>query len=165
MRDESYDQAVAALMAERVVREMAAGLLNPDAELRHEDGTPTFQFMQNARAEYEFRTGHAAAGHIGAVAEALLAIRDEGEEWEPGGGELEPEEHAPDECGADLTVGPAHDPYGTSCDQPPGHYPATDHAGPHPMGTQAGDRVTWRGGGTCAGDRLAHEITGQQWAR
>ena len=69
-----------------------------------------------------------------------------------------------DECGAELTIGPAHDPYGTSCDQPIGHYPATDHAGPHPMGMQRGDRITWTGGGTCAGDALPFSITGQDWA-
>ncbi|HEX4399669.1 MAG TPA: hypothetical protein VH136_18665 [Trebonia sp.] len=77
LRDESYDAAVRALAAEPVVREMAASLLNPDAELLEPDGTPTYAFMMNARGEYEFRTGHAAAGHIGAVAEALMLIRDE----------------------------------------------------------------------------------------
>lgn len=74
------------------------------------------------------------------------------------------DDHESDECGADLVIGAAHDPYGTSCDQPIGHYPATEHAGPHPMGMSRGDRITWTGGGTCAGDALPFSITGQAWA-
>jgi len=67
------------------------------------------------------------------------------------------------ECGAPLTLGPQHDPYQTACDQAEGHYPGTDHAGPHPLGTRPGDRITWRGGGRCAGDPLPYEITSEAW--
>jgi hypothetical protein len=55
------------------------------------------------------------------------------------------------QCGASYTTG-GHDPYGTDCDQPIGHYPATDHEGDDPFGGSG--RVSWRGGGSCAGDAL-----------
>lgn len=67
------------------------------------------------------------------------------------------------ECGAPLTLGPQHDPYQTTCDQAESHFPGTDHAGPHPLGTRPGDRITWRGGGRCAGDPLPYEITSEAW--
>jgi hypothetical protein len=67
------------------------------------------------------------------------------------------------ECGAPLTLGPQHDPYRTTCDQAEGHYPGTDHTGPHPLGTRPGDRITWQGGGRCAGDSLPYEITSEAW--
>ena len=59
----------------------------------------------------------------------------------------------PDECGAQL-VTPGPDPYATSCDQPPGHYPASKHDGDDPIFPGPGMRVRWQGGGSCAGDPL-----------
>lgn len=44
--------------------------------------------------------------------------------------------------------------FGTDCDQPAGHYPATKHEGPCPFGTD--QRVSWEGGGFCAGDPLPY---------
>jgi hypothetical protein len=58
-----------------------------------------------------------------------------------------------DECGAQL-VTPGPDPYATSCDQPPGHYPASKHEGDDPIFPGPGMRVRWHGGGSCAGDPL-----------
>jgi hypothetical protein len=66
------------------------------------------------------------------------------------------------ECGAALALGPPHDPCGTWCDQEAGHYPGSDHAGPHPLGTRPGDRVTWRGGGSVTGDPVPNQVTGTQ---
>jgi hypothetical protein len=60
-------------------------------------------------------------------------------------------------CGASLTMGPAHDSYGTSCELDKGHYPATDHKGPHPIADD--EEITWTGGGSCAGDPLPYSIT------
>jgi hypothetical protein len=74
-----------------------------------------------------------------------------------------PPEYSAGQCGAPLTLGPRHDPYQTTCDQAEGHYPGTGHTGPHPLGTRPGDRITWRGGGRCAGDPLPHEITSEAW--
>lgn len=54
------------------------------------------------------------------------------------------------ECHASYTTS-GSDPYGSNCDLEAGHYPATDHSGPNPF---APGRVTWRGGGSCAGDPL-----------
>lgn len=53
------------------------------------------------------------------------------------------------QCGADFSTGGA-DPCGTSCDLPRGHYPETDHEGDDLFGGDG--RVSWRGGGMCAGD-------------
>jgi hypothetical protein len=57
-------------------------------------------------------------------------------------------------CGATF-VTRGSDPYATSCDQPRGHYPATAHDADSPF---EGDthRVTWMGGGSCAGDALPY---------
>jgi hypothetical protein len=55
------------------------------------------------------------------------------------------------ECGADYTTG-GNDPSGTYCDRNRGHYPGSDHEGPDPFGGDG--RVSWRGGGSCAGDAL-----------
>lgn len=66
------------------------------------------------------------------------------------------------QCGAPLTIGPAHDPYGTNCDLSVDH--AGDqraageqvvHAGPHPMGD---GRIRWTGGGSLVGDPLPFHI-------
>lgn len=43
------------------------------------------------------------------------------------------------ECGCPWTGGPAHDPYGTSCDLDKGH--DGDHSGPNPFGGD--DPLTW----------------------
>lgn len=56
-------------------------------------------------------------------------------------------------CHARYSTG-GPDPYGTSCDLPGGHYPGTDHQGGHPLGDES--TITWRGGGTCAGDPLPY---------
>ena len=68
--------------------------------------------------------------------------------------------HDPDpdgDCRAEYVTGSAHDPYGTFCDQPAGHYPASAHEGSDPL-SEPGDgrRVAWRGGGSCAGDSLPY---------
>jgi hypothetical protein len=56
------------------------------------------------------------------------------------------------ECGATLVLGSRDEPYGTECDLKKGHYPDSDHKGLDPYGNSG--FVTWRGGGTCAGDPL-----------
>jgi hypothetical protein len=53
-------------------------------------------------------------------------------------------------CGRAITLGPAHDPYGTDCDLDAGH--EGPHQGPHPF--IEGDTMRWDGGGACAGDAL-----------
>jgi hypothetical protein len=53
-------------------------------------------------------------------------------------------------CGAQFTTG-GPDPDDTSCDHGAGHYPHTAHEGPDPLGD---GRMSWRGGGLCAGDPL-----------
>lgn len=60
------------------VRQMAAGLAGPRADYAHDDGTPRFQFMMAANAEYARRRwpGDPEPGHIGAVAEAVLMVLD-----------------------------------------------------------------------------------------
>jgi hypothetical protein len=67
---------------------------------------------------------------------------------------IEQFERQQNECGATLITGPAHDQYHTSCDQPNGHYPKTQHQGPDPYGETG--VVTWGGGGMCAGDPLPY---------
>jgi hypothetical protein len=62
-------------------------------------------------------------------------------------------EYEPEVCGAQFVTG-GPDPYGTSCDQPPGHYPASKHEGDDPIFSEDGNRVRWTGGGSCAGDPL-----------
>lgn len=52
------------------------------------------------------------------------------------------------ECGNSISTG-GHDPYGTTCDLPHGH--DGPHAGPDYFGE---GRMTWEGGGSCAGDPL-----------
>jgi hypothetical protein len=82
----------------------------------------------------------------------------------PGGGEeddeayllwLEQQEHR---CHATMIMGPRDDPYITQCHiTDPGHYPATRHQAPHPMGERDdGVMVTWRGGGSAGGDALPY---------
>ena len=52
-------------------------------------------------------------------------------------------------CHGDFTTGDV-DPYGTTCDQLRGH--TGPHIGPDPFG--ADNRISWKGGGTCAGDPI-----------
>lgn len=69
------------------------------------------------------------------------------------------EEYDPsDLCGREYTFGSAHDPYGTSCEEPAGHN--GPHKGLNPLGA-ADDYVTWSGGGYCAGDPLP--VTNVKW--
>ena len=65
------------------------------------------------------------------------------------------EERIERECGVDVNIGPAHDPYGATCDLDKGH--EEDHSAPCPFGTDT--RFTWKGGGTCAGDALPFRAT------
>lgn len=58
------------------------------------------------------------------------------------------------ECGVSITVGPAHDPYSTSCELDKGHEPP--HSGPDPFGRD--EPLRWEGGGSCAGDPLPFTI-------
>lgn len=64
----------------------------------------------------------------------------------------DPNEDEDDRCWASFTTG-GSDPYGTSCDLPAGHGPGP-HSGPDPMGGPG--RVSWIGGGSCAGDPLPY---------
>ena len=57
-------------------------------------------------------------------------------------------------CGVSISMGAAHDPYGTSCDLTVAH--DGPHQGPNPFGGD--DDIRWTGGGTCAGDRLPYVI-------
>jgi hypothetical protein len=57
-----------------IVCDMAQGLRDVALDtIQHDDGTPRFEFMQAANAEYAKRGGKYHA-HIGAVAEALLML-------------------------------------------------------------------------------------------
>jgi hypothetical protein len=60
-------------------------------------------------------------------------------------------------CNASIEMGPRNDLYGSSCELEKGHYPETDHKGPHPIAENT--TITWRGGGYCAGDPLPMHIT------
>jgi hypothetical protein len=53
-------------------------------------------------------------------------------------------------CGRSVTLGPAHDPYGATCELD------TNHSGPHRSPDPFGGEgfYEWTGGGTCAGDPL-----------
>lgn len=74
IRAAHYDETVKALVADPIVIDMAGGLAGvPVSELAHDGGTPRFEFMQAANAEYKSRGGE-GGGHIGAVAEALLKL-------------------------------------------------------------------------------------------
>lgn len=70
-----YREAVERLKRDEHLFSMVPGILSQKYEdLAHEDGTPRFTFMAAANAEYERRAGHHADGHMGAVAETLLAF-------------------------------------------------------------------------------------------
>lgn len=63
-------------------------------------------------------------------------------------------------CHAAFTTG-GSDPYGTTCTQPMGH--DGSHIAPHPMAMGELDTsvITWRGGGSVAGDPLPYrDVTG-----
>lgn len=64
------------------------------------------------------------------------------------------EDYPEPQCDAFIDMGPAHDPYGTSCDQPVGH--AGPHQGPHPF--LEDEDIAWTGGGSCAGDPLPYTV-------
>lgn len=63
----------------------------------------------------------------------------------------QPDEPEP-RCGATITFG-GSDPSGSECDLEPQHA-AEDHEGPDPFGCTDVARVSWKGGGSCAGDSL-----------
>lgn len=69
-----YAEARNKLMTDPIIQDMVVGLeaVSLDA-LQHDDGTPRFEFMQVANAEYDKRGGTYKA-HLGAVPEALLAL-------------------------------------------------------------------------------------------
>lgn len=70
-----YQETRDKLTLDPVVQEMAAGILMvPIGKIAHPDGKPRWDFMQQANQEYG-RRGGTTRGHIGAVAEAILAIR------------------------------------------------------------------------------------------
>jgi hypothetical protein len=59
-------------------------------------------------------------------------------------------------CSAEFTSGPREDPCGSMCDRGLGHAPHTPHEAADPF-AGPGDRmlrVSWSGGGMCAGDPL-----------
>lgn len=66
-------------------------------------------------------------------------------------------EEQDNQCGRSLTMGPAHDPYGTACDLPAGH--DGPHEGPHPVAED--ERLRWTGGGSCVGDPLPYHLVGE----
>lgn len=71
-----YSETRERLAQDPIVRAMAAGLpvsLLEDGSITHESGTPRFGFMQAANAEYRARGGQ-DGGHIGGVAEAVIAV-------------------------------------------------------------------------------------------
>lgn len=73
-----YAEAVAALAADPIVIDMAAGLTDVcRIKLASADGTPHWDLMRGANDEYAKRGGKGVPHqHIGAVAEALLSILD-----------------------------------------------------------------------------------------
>lgn len=74
IRAAHYGEAVARLMADPIIIDMAGGLAGvPLDTLTHPDGTARFEFMQGANAEYRNRGGKDGA-HIGGIAEALLKL-------------------------------------------------------------------------------------------
>jgi hypothetical protein len=71
-----YGEARRALTQDPIVQDMAHGLAYvPRSTLVHDDGTPRFEFMTRANAEYARRGGKGQA-HMGAVAEALMLLRN-----------------------------------------------------------------------------------------
>lgn len=64
----------------------------------------------------------------------------------------------PEEVCNSFFVTAGRDPSSTECDLKPGHAEEY-HEGPDPFGSN--ERVRWKGGGSCAGDRLP--VTDVQW--
>ncbi len=80
LESREYGEARAVLVAETIVQDMHMGLLMGGTtveELTHGDGTPQMTFMMAANNEYTKRGGTNLA-HIGAVAEALLILMQDG---------------------------------------------------------------------------------------
>lgn len=77
IRAAHYDQTVTQLVADPIVHALARGVAETDRdELAHDEGTPRHEFMGAANREYVARGGEVAGRHIGAVAEAILALLD-----------------------------------------------------------------------------------------
>ncbi|AQT28483.1 hypothetical protein SEA_TNGUYEN7_85 [Mycobacterium phage TNguyen7] len=70
-----YEETRQRLQRDPIIIAMSIEILGAPTEIKasfaHDSGTPTFEFMQRANAEYA-RRGGTDGGHIGAVAEALL---------------------------------------------------------------------------------------------
>ncbi|EKF22979.1 hypothetical protein C731_2982 [Mycolicibacterium hassiacum DSM 44199] len=84
IQDSSYNEVETRLQRDLIVVAMSIEMLQAPADVRkawtHDDGGPTFEFMQMANREYR-RRGGTDGGHIGAIANALLknlAILEEG---------------------------------------------------------------------------------------
>jgi hypothetical protein len=74
LRAKHYDETESRLASDPIVLEMARGLVTvPRDQMAHEDGSPRFEFMQAANAQYR-KMGGCDGGHIGAVASALLRV-------------------------------------------------------------------------------------------
>lgn len=78
IRASHYAETVAALRKDKIIQDMAEGLASiPTGDLAHESGAPRHEFMGAANAEYRKRGGtYSGPKSIGAVAEALLSIRE-----------------------------------------------------------------------------------------
>jgi hypothetical protein len=81
-----YGETVARLRANAIIQRLAVSLtLTPLSELAHDDGTPRFEFMLAANRRFADTealnegnpayTADEGPRHIGAIAEALLAVR------------------------------------------------------------------------------------------
>lgn len=69
------DDPIVVALAADVIAGVAQGSVSLDM-FRHDSGTPRHGFMGNANAEYR-RRGGTDGGHIGAVANAILAVVDD----------------------------------------------------------------------------------------
>lgn len=73
-----YRQVENELTHDPIVIAMAAEMLNAPADVKaswtHPDGSPRFEFMQKANTTYRDYGGTATGTHIGAVANAVLAL-------------------------------------------------------------------------------------------
>jgi hypothetical protein len=69
-----YFEALEALKSDPIIIGMVPGLLTvPLSEISHENGGPRFEFMSASVDEYRRRGGQHQE-HLGAIAEALLAL-------------------------------------------------------------------------------------------
>lgn len=73
-----YQESRDRLAADPIVIELAASIpAGALPNLVHADGSPNFRFMQKANAEFAARGGDPeSAKHIGAVAEAIIIIKE-----------------------------------------------------------------------------------------